>query len=517
MNLGPVARLLAGFVGVFTLLQLPPLVVALVEPESPGVQPLTGFVASMLTGTAATIALWLFGQRRRGDAYRKETIAVAGLAWFLAGVLGGVPFFASGLLPHPIDGTFESISGLTTTGATVLGCRGYAAIEDAPSSLLLWRALLQWLGGIGIVLVFVALLPAMGVAAKNLLASESVGLGTDSFQQRAVEKARIVAWIYLLLTASCTTLLVVVGGFGWFDALCHAFTATATGGFSTRGSLAAFDSLGGELVLVVFMFLGGASLAVIAAHCRTGVRCLGHLAQTAEFKTYAAATALLVSVLTLALLGAGLPLATAVRQATFNGISVLTSTGYATADYHAWPALATIPLFCAMLVGGCSGSTAGGFKQVRLLVILRLVGYTVRHFVRPKSVERIKLDNEVLPAAAISQVLAVVLLWLLTIAVGAIVIAFDPRLNFVSALATSASMVGSCGPAMTIVDPASAAEVIAGGGMAETLSGSPNVGPFGGYGELAPWTKVVLSIQMVLGRLELLTVLALFSPSLWRR
>jgi trk system potassium uptake protein TrkH len=141
----------------------------------------------------------------------------------------------------------------------------------------------------------------------------------------------------------------------------------------------------------------------------------------------------------------------------------------------------------------------------------------LRHFVRPKSVERIKLDDEVLPASVISSILAIVLMWLLTIVVGAVIVSFDERLNFVSAFAISTSMVGSTGPAMTIVDPASAAEVVRAGGAAEVLAGTPNVGPFGGYGELRTWTKIVLSIEMVLGRLELLTVLALFSPRFWRR
>ena len=164
-----------------------------------------------------------------GDA--QQTIAVAGLSWFLAGLLGAVPFFASGLLSNPIDAIFEAMSGLTTCGATVLGTGGNMRIEDVAPSLLLWRAMLQWIGGIGIVLVFVALLPAMGVTAKNLLSSESVGVATDSFQPRVAERARHIASIYIGMTAICALLLVLIGGFEWFDAICHAFTALATGGY----------------------------------------------------------------------------------------------------------------------------------------------------------------------------------------------------------------------------------------------------------------------------------------------
>lgn len=516
MNLRQVARLMSGFAGFFTLAQVPSLGFALAETRHPTLHPVAGFTTGMATAAAVTVALWLYGRSDRGHVFRKESIAVAGLAWFLAGVLGAIPLWSSGLLPATTDALFESISGLTTCGATTLGSGPNMAIADVPASLLLWRAMLQWIGGIGIVLVFVTLLPAMGVAAKNLLASESVGVATDSYLPRAVERARVVAALYVGMTAACTLLLVAIGGFGWFDAVCHAFTTMATGGYSTRASLADFHSLGGELVLIVFMFAAGASLAFVATHHRTGARCLRTLVQSGEFRTYSVCAVVVVALVTAALLRAGMPLAEALRQAAFNGVSVLTSTGYATADFQAWPTMATVVLFCSMLVGGCSGSTAGGFKQVRLLVSLRLLGYTIRHFVRPKSVERIKLDNEVLPAAVISSILAIVMLWCLTVVLGAVAISCDERMNFVSAFATSASMVGSCGPALTIVAPGGTAAVVA-GGTAHVLAGTPNVGPFGGFGDLLPWTKLVLSLQMVLGRLELLTVLALFSPSFWRR
>jgi trk system potassium uptake protein len=170
-----------------------------------------------------------------------------------------------------------------------------------------------------------------------------------------------------------------------------------------------------------------------------------------------------------------------------------------------------------MFLGGCSGSTAGGVKQVRLLVILKLLAYTIRHFVRPKSVERIKLDDEVLPASMISSILAIVMLWCLTVAIGAVVLSFDPQLNFIAALTSSASMVGNCGPALTLVDPAVAQKVMLHGGLAGTLGGVADVGPFGGFGGVSDGAKLVMSLQMLFGRLELLTALVLFSPSFWRR
>ncbi|MCK5940619.1 MAG: TrkH family potassium uptake protein [Planctomycetes bacterium] len=517
MNLNQVARLMAGFAGLFSLAQLPPLVSALTEDNRSALAPIAGFASSIVVGLVVAGLLWLAGRRDRTQIFRKETIAVAGLSWFLAGMIGAIPFWVSGLLDNPIDAFFEAMSGLTTCGATVLGSGGNIDIDQVAPSLLLWRSMLQWIGGIGIVLVFVALLPAVGVSAKNLLSSESVGVATDSYLPRAVEKARYVATIYIGMTALCTVLLALIGGFGWFDAMCHAFTTMATGGYSTKASLAEFHSLGGEIVLIVFMFLAGASLAVVATHCRTGVRCLLTLVRSAEFRTYALCTAVLIAILTVALMRSGAGFGHALRLAAFNGVSVLTSTGYATSDFQGWPSTATLCLFAAMFVGGCSGSTAGGFKQVRLLVMLRLLGYTLRQFLRPKSVERIKLDNEVLPASVMSSILAIVLLWGVTIMVGAVLISFDERLNFLAAFAASASMVGSCGPAMTIADPSIPTEAILAGAMASPIAGTPHIGPFGGYGDLQGWTKLLLSVQMVFGRLELLTVLALFSPNFWRR
>ncbi|MEO6596277.1 MAG: potassium transporter TrkG, partial [Planctomycetota bacterium] len=234
MHLAQVARLMAGFAALFTMAQVPPLVFALQEQAPAHLAPIGGFVASMVIGAVVAALLWLAGRAAEGHTFRKEAIAVAGLAWILASLLGAIPFQWSGLLRDPIDAVFETVSGLTTCGATVLGSGGNSIIEDTPRSLLLWRAMLQWIGGMGVVLVFVALLPAMGVTGKNLLSSESVGVGSDSYQPRATEKARLIGGIYLAMTVTCTVLLVLVGGFGWFDAVCHTFTAISTGGYSTR-------------------------------------------------------------------------------------------------------------------------------------------------------------------------------------------------------------------------------------------------------------------------------------------
>lgn len=516
MNFRHVARVLAGFVAFFSVVQLVPLALALRESSDGAFSTQQGFLAGIGIGALLAAALAALGRGAQGEIFRRETLLIAGVAWLVAGAIGGVPFFASGLLPDPADALFESVSGLTTCGGTVLGGSGNPTPEMTPSSLLLWRAMLQWLGGIGIVLAFVALMPSMGRAGKNLLMAESVGVGSEGYQPRIRTKAHGIALVYVGLTALCVLALVVFGGMGWFDAICHAFTCLATGGFSTRTNVALFDSLGAEVVLTVFMFVGGCSFTVMAGVARDGWEGLRGMLRSGEFRIYTLFTCAAILGVAIDLVRRGAGLGDALRQSSFNVVSMLSCCGYATADFHAWPPLSLIVIFGCTIVGGCSGSAAGGLKQVRLLVCLKLLGHTVRRFVQPKIVERIKLDEEVLPAATMSTVLAVVLLWLLTILLGSLVLAFDQRLSFVGCLSASASMLGGCGPAMAAVHPDVLQLPLPTLGAGVPVIG-PDIGPFGGYGDLSNLSKLAMCLQMVLGRLELLPLLALFSPSFWRR
>jgi trk system potassium uptake protein len=381
--------------------------------------------------------------------------------------------------------------------------------------MLLWRALLQWVGGIGIVLVFVSLLPS-GSASKNLLVAESVGVSNDAYQPRMLQQSRWVAGVYVLLTSLCAALLMLLGGMGFFDATCQAFSCLATGGFSTRTSIASFDSVPAEVVLTVFMYLGGCSFTVMAGVLRDGWSGMRGMLRTGEFRLYTAVTVLAVLVATFDLARGGMAWDHALRLSSFNVISMLSCCGFATADFQAWPPLSLLVIFMCTMVGGCSGSAAGGMKQVRVLVCLRLFAFTMRRFVQPKRVDRIRLDGEVLPASTVSSVVTMVMMWLLTILVGAMVIALDQRLSFVGALTASASMLGNCGPAMGTVHPDALASGLPIVGQAVAVVG-PNIGPLAGFGDLAGWTKVVMSVQMLLGRLELLPLLVLAMPSFWRR
>lgn len=507
MNVPAIARMLSGFVLFFVLAQVVPLAVALLAGEDTA-----GFDTSLGVGLATAACLRFAG--RRADMrmfFRREALAVVALAWPVAGVLGALPYWCSAVLENPVDAVFESVSGLTTTGASVLGSPVTPAIEDVPRSLLLWRSMEQWLGGMGIVLVFVVLLPGAGVVGKNLLSAEEVGVAGSADRPRLRSRARRLFQVYLALTLLDVCLLRVAGIDTWFDAVCHAFTTMSTGGFSTRNaSIAAYDSLGVELVTIVFMALAAMNFVFLLSLVAGRPGRPRSLAGTPEVRLYAYFMTGLVLVAALALWARGgsaedplsgtrdySSFATCLRDAAFNVVSNLTCTGFATADYQAWPGPAILLFLVAMLVGGCTGSTSGGIKIMRLLVAGKLVAHSLQQFTRPRSVATLRVGRDPVPDSVVSAVMSMVLLWLASIAIGGFLMLLDPRVDLLSAVSAPISMLACCGPAMS--------------------DGPLNIGPAGSYGLLTDPTKVLLLLQMILGRLEILAPLMLVLPGFWRR
>jgi trk system potassium uptake protein TrkH len=523
MNFARIASILSGFALFFTGAQCIPLAVALFEAPVAGVDARWGFGAATAVGLVTALLLRQAGRSAGNEFFRRESLTAVALAWLLAGVLGALPFLWSGAVPRTADALFESVSGLTTTGASVLGADSTRAIESLPPSILLWRALLQWLGGLGVVLVFIVLLPAAGVLGKDLLASEQVGVAAEDQRPHMREQARA-----LFVTYSVLTLLAAGGywlaGMGAYDAVAHALTTLPTGGFSPRNlSIGAYQNLAIELVAILFMFLAGCNLMLLHDAGRRGLR-PGVLWRDVEFRGYTwimgGAVLVVAAVLwldgrTLADPGLGITrdysdFARCLRDAAFQVTSVMTETGYCSADFQAWPRTAVLILVLCMLWGGCTGSTAGGLKILRVIVFWKLITYTLRLFIRPKTVDRVKVEERALAASVISAMLALGLMWLLSLAIGTLALALDPRIEFLSAFTASASAMGCCGPAITAVLPAGEA-------VWSVPPGHLNLGPYGSYGDLDGWAKILLAFQMILGRLEILTPIVLLSPRFWRQ
>lgn len=523
MNLALIGRLLAGFTLFFSCAMTIPLGLALAEETR--LPTVRGFATAMGLGLFVALVLWIGGRGASRDFFRKEGLVVVGFAWLIAGALGAIPFEWSGAIPRGADAFFEAVSGLTTTGATVLGSGGNEAIEALPPSLLLWRSMLQWMGGLGVILVFIVLLPAVGVAGSKLLSSEQIGVATEGLQPRVQAQARALFRFYLVVTAAAVGCY-WLAGMNAFDAACHAMTTMATGGFSTKNlSIGQYQSLPIELVAIVFMFVAGCNFVLLVQIALGRGREQASALQSVEFRVYLLVTVLIIVAMTVALRFWGgtmldpaldrvrdySDVGTCLREAAFQTVSILTSTGYQVADFQNWPVFAlALMLFC-MLVGGCTGSTAGGIKILRLLACTKLMGHAVRTFIRPKVVVTVKVGKEAVSDAVLSTILAIVLLWFVTVAVGTLVLLADPRLDFLSALSASLSLMGCTGPAVTAVVADGA------GGFALANAGQINLGPYGGYGELWASTKVFLSIEMILGRLEILAPLVLLTPSFWRR
>jgi len=438
----------------------------------------TILVAAVLWGTT----------RNQRVLSRRDGLGVVAFGWLLAGVAGATPYYLAGLVETPMAALFEAISGMTTTGATVL-----SHLEDIPDGLLLWRALTQFIGGMGVLILVVAILPFAGAGGMQLYRAEMPGPSKDRIEPRVTSTAKMLWGVYMMLTVALMLLLRVFG-MSWFDAVCHSFTTMATGGFSTRsGSIAAFHSPAIEGVLMVFMLMAGINYSL---HYRVlrgefkpwwkdgelrfflGIFLLATLAGTAMLHHARAAVALSWT--------------GALREASFTCASIMTTTGYTTADYDQWPVTVKAMLVLLMFMGGCAGSTAGGIKVGRIQVMLKAVIREVRLFMQPQAVIPVRMGRKFLDDEILLAILSFVALFLFTMLVGVLtMIPLTPDIQ--TAVSAVITCMGNVGP------------------------GFAAVGPPMTYADIPDLGKGLLALLMLVGRLELYTVLAIFMPAFWRR
>ncbi len=416
----------------------------------------------------------------------REGMAIVALGWFAAGVFGGLPFFLGGTFETVVDCVFESLSGFSTTGSSVL-----VDIEAVPRGILFWRSLTHWLGGMGIIVLSLAILPFLGVGGMQLYKAEVPGPAPDKLKPRIKDTAMTLWKVYVLFSA-VEAVLLMFGGMDLFDALCHTFGTMATGGFSTKNtSVAAFDSAYIDYVITVFMFIAGVnfSLHYLLLKWKPSA-----LFKDPEFRTFAAMFFLFVIILTIAVYMGGNydSVSDSVRYTSFQVASILTTTGFATADYELWPGLAQgILLFC-MFVGGCAGSTGGGMKVMRIMLLLKQSYQELFRLIHPRSVSRVKMGKIVVQDDVISGVWGFFILWIGLFVLAGFVVA-GTGVDVVTSFAASLACIGNIGP------------------------GIGGVGPTDNFAWLPDTAKWVLTFCMVLGRLEIYTVIILFVPEFWRK
>jgi len=419
---------------------------------------------------------------------RRDGLGVVAFGWLFAGIAGAVPYYLAGIAPTPLAALFESVSGMTTTGATVL-----AGLEELPKGILLWRSLTQFIGGMGVLILVVAILPFAGAGGMQLFRAEMPGPTKDRIEPRVTSTAKMLWGVYVLLTVSLMCLL-WLGGMDWFDAVCHSFTTMATGGFSTQStSIAAYHSIYIETVLIVFMLFAGINFSL---HYRVLRGEFSSWWKNGELRFFLGVFVVFSVIATVLLHQAraatGLGWGSAFREVSFTCASIMTTTGYTTGDYSQWPVLAKAMLVLLMFMGGCAGSTAGGIKTGRIQVMLKAVAREIRLFMQPKAVIPVRMNRKNLSDDILLAILSFVALYLFVMLMG--VLAMIPCTpNIQTAVSSVITCMGNVGPGFAAVGPTC------------NFAGIPEIG------------KAVLTLLMLVGRLELFTVLAIFMPAFWRK
>src|SRR5918998_1362370 len=452
-----------------------------------------GSLYSFLVPAAVMIPLGaagFWGRLPRGGAYilDRDVYLSVTLAWVLASLLGGIPYLIEGTFTNLLDSTFESMSGFTTTGATLL-----SDIEAQTPSILFWRTMTHWLGGLGIVVLFVAVAPTVGSGAARLLGAEFSGLTHTRLTPRIADTAKALVVIYVSLSMA-TTLALLLAGMNLYDAVVHAFSTVATGGFSSKtASIGFYDSLAIEVVLIIFMILSGVSFSL---YYLLYTRRRFDAVLDWELLTYLAiivGTVLFVWGVLVFEGDHGDSWGRALRDSAFSVTSIMTTTGFVTADFDQWNTAAQVALVLLMFVGGCAGSTAGGLKVIRIMVIFHTNVQEIFRMVHPRAVTPLKIGGRLVPEGVRVAVLGLFAAWIGIFALATVLVALQEDLTLVSAATAVATTLNCVGP-----------------GLAQ-VGGLENFEAVNAFG------RVVLTVCMLLGRLEIFTALALLSPSFWRR
>lgn len=443
------------------------------------------YSAGITAGSGA--ALWGIGRKANGTIYRSDAIFLVAVSWILLGVFGGLPYLFDGAFTNPADAYFETISGFTTTGSTVM-----VQIADHSYGLHWWRALTHWLGGMGIIVLFVAIFPQLGVGGKFLFKSEVPGPITEGLKPKIKQTAAALWWIYVGFTLVETVILLVLG-MSLHDALTHSFATMATGGFSTKnGSVGEFNQPAIDYVITLFMIAAGVNFGLYYEIFRGNTK---RFLQDRELQVYLGVIALVTAIITWNIVGMDArheSVFASFRYAIFQVVGVITTTGFGTDDFDIWPPLSKLLLVFLMFSGGMAGSTSGGMKIIRFMVIAKAIHAEIYKVFRPQSVMALRIGRSIIPQETVTSILGFFALGVVTFVLASLYMAYL-GLDIVSATTAVASTLFNIGP------------------------GLKSVGPTQSFAFIPTSGKVVLSFCMILGRLEFMTIFVLFLPDFWKR
>lgn len=445
-------------------------------------------LSTIITLLSGVVGL-LIGRRAESRMGEREGYVIVAMVWVVFSTFGLLPYYLSGQVPSFTDAWFESMSGFTTTGATII-----PDLEVITHGLLFWRSLTQWIGGMGIIVLSIAILPIFGLNGMQLYAAEVSGLTYEKVSPRISDTAKMMWSIYVLLTATEVVALWLCG-MDVFDAVCHSFSTIATGGFSTHNnSLEFYDSAAIHYTVTLFMFVSGINFVMLIYLLRGKAR---NIVQDEEVRWYSVAVLVFSVLLTVGLYIArpgwtGMHMERAFRDSIFTVISAMTSTGYTISDYMYWPVVAWVAIFFLMLTGACAGSTAGGIKWVRLAIIMKNSVAEFQRRIHPNAIIPVKLNEKAVPQQTINNIMAFLILYIFII-VATVIVFSATGVNFDESIGAAISAIGNVGISIG------------------------QFGPSGTYAEFPTVAKWVMSIVMLIGRLEIFTVLLLFTRVLWRK
>ncbi len=482
MNLVLVAKVVLVLLLVIAAFMVAPLLVAIIYGETAMI---SAFLIPM-AGVMLVAGLYLLLTRGvRGSLSTKDGFFLVTMSWLFAAGVGALPFTISGWVPSYADAFFETMSGFTTTGATIL-----TDIESLPDSLLFWRSLTHWLGGMGIIVLTVAILPLLGVGGYQIMKAEAPGPSVDRLTPKITQTAKILWFIYLGLTV-LETVLLMLGGLSLYDALTHTFGTLATGGFSPKAaSVGHYSSPFVQWVITAFMMGAGINFILYYRLLMGEFRLIR---QNTEVKAYLGI--FLVATLIIALVlnrGYYATFGESLRYAGFQAASILTTTGYATADFALWPALAQGILFALMFIGGSAGSTGGGIKVVRIVTIIKQGFNEMRYLIHPRGVFSIRLSGSPVRKDVVYSITGFAFLYIFLLVVTAVVVSTGGH-DLLTSMTTALATLGNIGP------------------------GFGRIGPVENYAFFQDYIKWFLSFIMMVGRLEIYTVLVLITPAFWKR
>ncbi|MEL7121482.1 MAG: potassium transporter TrkG [Bacteroidota bacterium] len=428
--------------------------------------------------------LFFLTRGSKKSIHRREGYLIVALGWLTMVSLGTIPYLLSGVIPNITDAFFESVSGMTTTGASVL-----TDIEGTPKGILYWRSLTQWIGGMGIIVLTVAIFPLLGIGGVELFVAEAPGPKSDKLHPRIQETAKRLWLIYVGLTIVLTVIL-DLSGMNFYDAINHALTTMATGGFSTKNaSMAHFNVPHIQYIIVLFMFIAGTNYTVIYYSLNGKFK---QVWRSDEFKFYLLLVLLLSLFITISVKNAiDISWEQAFRDSIFQIVSLITTTGFVSADYTQWTYGLTMIFFILMFVGACAGSTSGGIKLIRHIVFFRNSVLEFKRILHPRAVIPLKLNGELVSGRIRTHIIIFLLLYLILFVFGSVLLSIL-GLDFLTAIGAVATSLGNVGP-----------------GLGE-------VGPVDNFAWLSDAVKWILSFLMLVGRLEIFTILVLFSPYFWK-